>query len=539
LFCTNDVERGTTSYLPLTKTTRLCPRSSSVSDENGIVAYPMIASTTCITLVAEQYRVCSLALIVTLLLYCLLPAVVRKLRFPTFPGPFPFLITPVPGPHALLALVQRHGEVFHFYTSPKRRIVVVCNPVDARFVTTRNFSKAEDFTGPLRAFFAGESLLIARQGNHAMQRRSIVKNGFNFQFLDAVAAHAQSEMTRFSVNLDSTFGKIVDVSDVILRLMRSIMGKVTVGKSLDAFAVSAEIALGHRKSSSGERIRNGDLCTQFAGAAIEERDAKSESKRHARAKRDILDVLLASDCGPLRPHLMAFMLAGQDTVASAISFALVELASSPDVVCKMRAEFDSVCGRKRCGGIGAYLPTSTETNSLKFCAQVWQETLRLHPPTANGTMRRSTAQCTLPSSGLLLNAGVDILVPIYPIHRSKAHWGADADDFVPSRFDPAAIRARGSGGLLAYLPFSLGPRNCVGTFVASYLGVAILASLVRNFKVELACDRRHIVEYFVVGHALKPTASNSVLGGKSLPVTITPTSSSFGGNHGDLANKRR
>lgn len=107
--------------------------------------------------------------------------------------------------------------------------------------------------------------------------------------------------------------------------------------------------------------------------------------------------------------------------------------------------------------------------------------------------------------------GVDCWVPFYVLHRSRAVWGDDAEEFVPERFlDPAAPLAAsaagrgaapggaqggGGGGAGAaeaakrFLPFSLGARDCVGQALARTALVAELAALVGRFSFEVDRER--------------------------------------------------
>jgi cytochrome P450 len=59
-----------------------------------------------------------------------------------------------------------------------------------------------------------------------------------------------------------------------------------------------------------------------------------------------------------------------------------------------------------------------------------------------------------------LPAGSDCVVAIYGLHKNKAIWGEDVDEFDPDRFLPENVAKRHP---YSYIPFSSGPRNCIGT----------------------------------------------------------------------------
>ena len=113
---------------------------------------------------------------------------------------------------------------------------------------------------------------------------------------------------------------------------------------------------------------------------------------------------------------------------------------------------------------------------------------------ALGSARHTDEVCVLPGSGLAFERGTEVLMPIYLIHRSEEYWGADADRFEPDRFSVEAIRERGTLGAMPFFPFSLGPRNCIGQFFATFTALVVTAVLVPRYDFELACDRREVAE---------------------------------------------
>ena len=89
---------------------------------------------------------------------------------------------------------------------------------------------------------------------------------------------------------------------------------------------------------------------------------------------------------------------------------------------------------------------------------VFNETLRLYPPVP-GLVRKVKREVKL--GNLILPANLQIYLPILAIHHDPQIWGEDADEFKPERFsDGVAELTKNNPG--AYLPFGMGPRNCVG-----------------------------------------------------------------------------
>lgn len=79
-------------------------------------------------------------------------------------------------------------------------------------------------------------------------------------------------------------------------------------------------------------------------------------------------------------------------------------------------------------------------------------------------------------------AGTVLSVPSYTIHHSTRIWGPDAEEFVPTRWDPARLTSEQKA---AFIPFSTGPRACVGRNVAEMELQCITATVFKNFDFEL------------------------------------------------------
>ncbi|OHW94229.1 cytochrome p450 [Colletotrichum incanum] len=170
----------------------------------------------------------------------------------------------------------------------------------------------------------------------------------------------------------------------------------------------------------------------------------------------------------VRAQLLSMILAGRDTTASALSALFWILARRVDVMKKLRDEVEGLQGRK---------PTWEEMKDMKYLNMVLKEVLRLYPPVA--TMSRGTARdTTLPVGGgpdgkspVFVPKGTAVRWSSFRLHRRKDLYGEDADEFRPERWE----ERRPSWD---YIPFSGGPRICIGQQFAltqmSYFVVRIL-----------------------------------------------------------------
>ena len=162
-------------------------------------------------------------------------------------------------------------------------------------------------------------------------------------------------------------------------------------------------------------------------------------------------------------------LAGHETSASALTWATHLLAQAPDVQARVHAEVTTQLGN------GA--PELGDMKAMCLTRNVFRETLRLFPPV--GFMARQTASAC-PMRKKTVPAGATVVVAPWLIHRHRELW-PDPDAFNPDRYDGDASR---EALKLAYLPFGMGPRVCMGAAFALQEATLILAQLVRRYRLE-------------------------------------------------------
>lgn len=249
--------------------------------------------------------------------------------------------------------------------------------------------------------------------------------------------------------------------------------------------------------SISQMKRHKRLLFAWLDSIIEERRIESPEAA-AERPRDLLDIFLdaSDDVEFARANLITFVIAGSDTSSHTLSFLLYQLSLNSSIVEKMRSEIVEKCGPVA-SWPNEFLPDGSTIRDLEYCRQVFNEGLRLHPAAATGPFRVTTEEITLPS-GVYIPKGTEILVPTYVVHRSMDLWGADADEFRPERFEPAQLKAKGGLAALGFQPFSLGRRNCIGSFLAEYEVMLVLCGLVMRYDFQLACDADQVEESHMV-----------------------------------------
>ncbi|XP_077493854.1 thromboxane-A synthase-like isoform X2 [Amblyomma americanum] len=162
-------------------------------------------------------------------------------------------------------------------------------------------------------------------------------------------------------------------------------------------------------------------------------------------------------------------LAGFDTITSSLSYFTFTLAKHPAVQEKVRAEIREAVREQ------GTLDYETVMKRLNYLEQVMNETLRLYPPGLTFVTRR--AEQDFEYKGIKFKAGTCFMVPLYQIQRDARFW-PEPLNFNPERFSP---ENEGSLNKRAFVPFGIGPRNCVGMKIAVLYMKFTMAKLVEKY----------------------------------------------------------
>ena len=172
-------------------------------------------------------------------------------------------------------------------------------------------------------------------------------------------------------------------------------------------------------------------------------------------------------------QLAIFFLAGHETSASALAWALYLIASNPDVQDRLHAESAPVFRVQ---------PDLQAVRGLEFTRNVFRETLRLYPPVP---MMVREAGCPVAMRDKKIATGSQVILSPWHLGRHERIWERP-HDFDPDRWrtDPCRRASRE-----AYIPFSSGPRVCIGAGFAMQEGVLFLGLLTSRFRFTTIGDR--------------------------------------------------
>ena len=204
------------------------------------------------------------------------------------------------------------------------------------------------------------------------------------------------------------------------------------------------------------RLRNGDLApdNDIAASLIGKTDPLTA---RAFSESQLLD------------EVTTLFLAGHETSASAMAWALYLLATHPEIQNRVLAEITNELGDReaRFGNM----------KKLALTRNVFREALRLYPPVA--VMLRDSI-CHEQMADRKVEPGSIVFVTPWIMHRHERHWD-DPNGFDPDRFETDAGR---KAARAVYFPFSLGPRACPGAAFALQEASLLLAMLVRRYHFE-------------------------------------------------------
>ncbi|PRW34039.1 carotene epsilon- chloroplastic isoform A [Chlorella sorokiniana] len=193
------------------------------------------------------------------------------------------------------------------------------------------------------------------------------------------------------------------------------------------------------------------------------------------ADPSVLRFLIASreevDSVQLRDDLLSMLVAGHETTGSVLTWTVDLLARHPDKLRKAQEEVDRVLGDRS-------KPNMEEYMNLKYVMRCVNESMRLypHPPVL---LRRAIVEDELPG-GFTVPRGQDVMISVYNIHHSPAVWERP-DDFEPERFPLDGPVPSEQNTDYKYIPFSGGPRKCVGDQFALMEAVVALAVILKEY----------------------------------------------------------
>jgi len=435
---------------------------------------------------------------------------------------------------------QKEGSPYKLCFGPKS-FLVISDPVQARHILREaNSSYDKGILAEILKPIMGKGLIPADPVTWSRRRRQIVP-AFHKAWLEhmvglfgycnkpliaslsgiaAKGGKVEMEEKFCSVALDIIgksvfnydFGSVTEESPVIKAVYSALVEaehrSMTPAPYWD-LPLANEVVPRLRKFNSDLRLLN-DVLDDLIDRAKKTRqveDIEELEKRNYEKVEDpsllrfLVDMRGADmDNKQLRDDLMTMLIAGHETTAAVLTWALFELTKNPECMAKAREEIDRVVGDRT--------PTLQDVKDMKYLRLVVAETLRLYPEPPL-LIRRSREDNDLPKGGgreATVIRGMDIFISLYNIHRDGRFW-PEPDLFDPDRFtrpysnpdipewkgyDPTKwennLYPNEVASDFAYLPFGGGARKCVGDEFATLEATVTLAMVLRRFDFDFDPD---------------------------------------------------
>lgn len=383
---------------------------------------------------------------------------------------------------ALAATWRHYGDVVQ-YPIPRPPTYLVNDPDGVRRVLVGNARNYGKSTIQYRALslVTGEGLLVADTEPWRRQRR-LVQPAFHHETLEDLVGHVQTALDGVCSEWDDLPpGAVTDVDAAMMHAALEIVGHALFGtdlsqdaerlasatlEALDVVVARARVPLtppAWVPTPANRRLARAVAQLDAAVAAMLEQPSNAH---------DMLAMLrgVQDDAGmgltprEIRDQVVTFIVAGHETVASAMTWALALVAAHPDVQEGLHAEAAEVLGDR---------PVAYEDLSrLPYARAVLDETLRLYPPAWLIT-RKSLAADRL--GGYDIPAGALVILSPWLLHRHPRVW-TDPAAFRPDRFLDGEVDRS------CFIPFGAGPRLCIGRDFSYVEGVAMLATLSRRYR---------------------------------------------------------
>ncbi|CAM0942758.1 unnamed protein product [Alopecurus aequalis] len=412
---------------------------------------------------------------------------------------------------ALLRLSRRHGPLMLLKLGEVPTVIASTPEAAMAVLKTNDLALASRPRGPTVdvVSYGGKGLVFAPYGEHWRQVRKVcVVELLSARQVRRIESINQDEVAHLVQSVAAASPSVVDVGKELAKMTSNAIARAIFGgkcprqeeylRELHAMAMllggfsavdlfpSSRLVRWLSGSSRGIR-RCLARVQSILGDIIQERKEKKPSASAARDDEDLLDVLLRLQKEDtvrgfsLTSEIIAAVIqdifgAATDTTAATLKWAMAELIRNPRAMARAKLEVRQSLGRQ-----GRSTVTSADLGDLHYLRMVIKETLRLHPAGAL-ILRASRQDCQV--MGYDIPKGMHVSVNVFAVGRDPAHWGKDAEEFRPERFEEsvgATSVEYAPGTQMEFIPFGAGRRQCPGALFATTTMELVLANLLYHF----------------------------------------------------------
>lgn len=417
-------------------------------------------------------------------------------------------------------MARAYGPVVQF-PIPSPPTYLVSDPEAVRRVLVTHAREYDKETIQYRSLslVTGEGLLTT-SGEVWRRQRRMVQPAFHHEVLERVVGHAARAADELVSRWgDLSRGAVIDIDEAMMRVALETVGASLFGtdlsgdadrlaratiEALDVVVARAQVPVqppDWLPTRPTRRLRAALVQLDDAVASMVASRQRAGSADEPSTLLDLLVEAAAADppipASEVRDELVAFLVAGHETTASALTWALWLLAGDAEVQGEVTQELDEVLGERAL--------TYADLDRLPWTRAVFDEAMRLYPPVWL-VSRHAKEDDVL--AGREIPAGSLIIMTPYIAQRDPQLWEAPTE-FRPQRFLDG--HRRGAAGDAVFWPFGLGPRMCIGRDFAYVEGMAVLSVLLR----QIAVSR-------VPGVVPRPAALVTLRPADALPLVVRP-----------------
>ncbi|XP_072942435.1 cytochrome P450 4C1-like isoform X2 [Epargyreus clarus] len=394
-------------------------------------------------------------------------------------------------------------------------VINIYTPDDIEIVTSSMKHNEKSIVYTLLRPWLRDGLLLSK-GTKWQNRRKVLTSAFHFNVLRQYFINLEENNQRFVQTLEKTNEEIHDIVPLISEFTLNSLCESAMGTKLNKEGTNtgmsykeAIYAIGkilvHRLvrlylypnfifnlTPSGKR-HSKSLSTihSFTAKVIKDRkeavknnevqcDELEDDPQHInfninKKKIAMLDLLIAAekegsiDKMGIQEEVDTFMFEGHDTTSSSLTYCLLSIANNPHVQKKIAIDLREIFGETKRS------TTMDDLNKMQYLERCIKESMRLYPPVP--FISRVISE-TVQLSNYTVPAGTVCHIHIYDLHR-RADLYENPLLFDPDRFLPENCKDRHN---FAYIPFSAGPRNCIGQRFAMLEMKSALCAILRNFE---------------------------------------------------------
>jgi cytochrome P450 len=417
-----------------------------------------------------------------------------------------------------------YGGVLRLRTGPYISYMIN-DPEHIKYVLQdnhRNYDK-NTFTNLMIKPVVGEGLLTS-EGELWLQQRRLMQPAFHRQRIAELATTMTNCTAAMLDRWQKRDGQSFDVVGEMMRLTLDIVSKTLFSRDIENEAPNIAHAVTLFVEHIGKRTQTLFSMPTYVPTSYNRRykaairildriiyhliQERREQGTEGTNSSDLLSLLLEArdeetqqgmSDKQLRDEVVTLYIAGHETTAIALSWALYLLSKHPEVERRLQQELRQV--------LGGRTPTIADLPNLPYNRMILDETLRLYPP-AWAIARRPVQEDTI--GGYTIRPNRFLFFSPYVMHRHPTHWD-NPEGFDPERFAPnrEAERPR-----YAYFPFGGGPRQCIGNIFSLTEAQLILTMIVQNYQLSL-----------VPGHPVEPAPLVTLRPRYGIKMTLKATKS--------------